>query len=83
MDFDLENLITKCMLMIGTPSGILGMTLVDVDLRFAILLKLISIISFVIIIIINLEQFFCKLKKYYQTTIKFFTHKKRKKHETL
>lgn len=57
---DYTILPTKLGIILG--SATLGLTLADIDLILAIVLKGVSIISFVIVIVINLPKFWDKVK---------------------
>lgn len=61
MKHNFESLITKSGLLLGSITA--TMTLASLDLILAIALKSISIVSFLIVIGINLEQFIEKIKK--------------------
>jgi hypothetical protein len=61
---DYTSLPTKLGIMLG--SATLGLTLTDVDLILAIILKSVSIISFIIVIVINLPKFIDKLKTFFR-----------------
>jgi hypothetical protein len=61
MKHNIEALITKSGLLLGSITA--TMTLASFDLILAIALKSISIVSFLIVIGINLEQFVEKIKK--------------------
>jgi hypothetical protein len=55
---------TKLGIILG--SATLGLTLTDIDLILAIVLKGVSIISFVIVIVINMPKFIDKIKKFFK-----------------
>ena len=57
---DYTILPTKLGIILG--SATLGLTLADIDLILAIILKGVSIISFIIVIVINLPKFWEKIK---------------------
>lgn len=71
-----ENFLTKIFLAVGAPSGYLGITLSDWDLIWAIVLKMVSVLSFSIIIVINLEKFCEKISKYFQRMKSFFKNER-------
>lgn len=60
-----DILATKIALALGSI-GIIGLKLSDIDLIFGIVLKVISIISFAIVIIINMDKCEKQLKKWFK-----------------
>ena len=61
---DYTVLPTKLGIILG--SATLGLTLTDLDLIMAIVLKGVSIISFIIVIVINLPKFWNAVKTYFK-----------------
>ena len=61
---DYTVLPTKLGIILG--SATLGLTLADIDLLLAIILKGVSIISFVIVIVINFPKFWGIAKNYFK-----------------
>lgn len=59
-----ENYITLMLSPLAFITGYLGLNLVDVDLCFAILLKLVSIISVLLIILVNWKKGMNQLKEW-------------------
>jgi len=59
----MQILLTKVFLTIGTVAGGTVSILKDLDLIFGILLKFISIISFIIVIVINMPAFLDRMKE--------------------
>jgi len=57
-----QILTTKLGLIIGSVTGTL--TLADIDLIMAILLKFVSIISFIIVIALNIPKLYHKIKNW-------------------
>lgn len=58
-----ELLTTKIGLILGS-AGVVGLRLTEVDLIFGIVLKFISIVSFAIVIIINIDKCEIQIKKW-------------------
>jgi len=61
---DYTEPVTKLGIILGSTT--LGLTLADIDLIMAIVLKGVSIISFVIVIVINLPKFIDKVKGFFK-----------------
>lgn len=59
-----EALINKILLGIASTTGLFGMKLVDLDLILGIILKVISIISFALLIILNLDNLIKRIKEW-------------------
>jgi len=57
-----EILTTKLALIVGGTAA--GLTLADIDLMLSISLKVVSIISFMVIIVLNLEKLITKIKSW-------------------
>jgi len=56
----IEILTTKVSLILGMITG--GLTLAEIDLILALVLKLVSIISFIIVIALNIDKLFVMIK---------------------
>lgn len=65
----LQIYLTKLFLMLGTLTGTSLQIFKDLDLIFGVILKLVSIISFIIVIIINWERFAVKIRKIFKKIV--------------
>lgn len=63
---ELSIMLTKIFMALGTVTGTAGLALSDWDLRFAIVLKAIGIISGVFVILVNWEKATKQLKKFFK-----------------
>ena len=59
---DADFMVTKFCLLFGTPTGLAGLSLTDWDLRLAVFLKLISILSFLLVIVLNIGKCYNLIK---------------------
>jgi ABC-type antimicrobial peptide transport system permease subunit len=59
----MQILLTKVFLTVGTVAGGTVSVLKDLDLIFGLILKFVSIISFVIVIVINMPNFMDRMKE--------------------
>ena len=59
-----QMICTKIGMILGVSTA--TVTLADMDLILAIILKLVSIISFVIVIVLNFGKLISKLKEYFK-----------------
>jgi len=63
-----NEIFTKVLLTVGTVGMGVEM-LKDVELIFSIILKFVSIVSFIIVIVINYPKFRLRLKDYFKNNI--------------
>jgi len=59
-----EILTTKLALIVGGTAA--GLTLADIDLMLSISLKVVSIISFMVIIVLNVDKLIAKIKTWFK-----------------
>lgn len=59
-----EEILSKCSLLLGSVT--IGLTLADWDLILAIILKIVSIISFTVVIALNVEKLSNKIKNWFK-----------------
>ena len=58
-----SNLSDTILLTVGTATGIVGLSLQEIDVILGIVLKAVSIVSFIIVAIVNLKKLFKKPNK--------------------